>query len=328
MTIEELSKIANEEYIQNPIELAQKLNILDDKEYVEFLNLVFEYNKKIISRLKNDISFIKSSNKKTREFNFNMSNYEEYKDEDKSDNTDNELSKKAKEIILSINSCTNMDITSLLPSKDNSNYHSIINELLVHYLKDIVFLNNYMLNFYNELTSDELKELKIELEKARYIFETIKSNRQDNENEEDVITNEPPILIYLETPNGNTYFHQDILKLPTELYINFLKIFESFISGKETFIKHMANYKNLSCIKNKMHQARIYIMNITDNIYIVLGALNKKTDWSKSESIFVLNRYARANLLKDLISSKINDQSFLDEQQEKTQKALKLLRGE
>ena len=85
-------------------------------------------------------------------------------------------------------------------------------------------------------------------------------------------------------------------------------------------------YNKLVVVKNKIHQARIYTVHLTDNVQVILGALNKKQDWGKMETNYIGNRYSNFTSQKDKLLKQIQDESFIVLNQERTERVLTLLK--
>ena len=326
MRLEELDKLVEHKYIENPIDLAEKLNIIEDSELISFLTLVHSYNDKIIREQAEKVKKAKELEMTRAPLHTEPKIMLPTRELEVSQNETKD--RKVQEILSLLEICSLEEIPSILPSKDDKNFHSIMNQVMIAYFETIVYMNNFLLEI-GSSNEEEKKDLEDELKQKRKVFEALKEYR-GKEKEEDIIldSSNPPILVHLETPTGNSYLYQDIEGLPPELYKHFLRIFEPFVEGKPVFTKYLTNstYSGVFEVKNKIHQARIYGLHLSGNIYLILGALNKKDDWGKSHHGFVLNRYASWSMKKAEISKQIEDPSFLEKEKEKTQQVLELLR--
>lgn len=326
MTLVELDTLVKHKYIDNPIELAEKLNITDETDVISFLTLVHSYNEKIIGEQAEKIKRAKELESKRAPLHTEQKLILPSKELEVSQTETRD--RKVQEILSLLEICSLEEIPSILPSKDDKNFHSIMNQVMVSYYETIVYMNSFILEI-KDTNSPEKKEFEEELKQKRKVFDALKKYRGEEKEEEIILdSNTPPILVHLETPTKNSYLYQDIEGLSPELYKHFLRIFEPFVEGKPVFTKYLTNhtYSRVFEVKNKIHQARIYGLHLSGNIYLILGALNKKDDWGKSNQGFVVNRYASWNMQKAEISKQIEDPTFLEKEKEKTQQVLELLR--
>ena len=67
MTLKEITKITNGSYVDNPRELAKKIGISNSDEMLEFLKLVYDYNKDFIRHQEERIKKLKETEAKSKE---------------------------------------------------------------------------------------------------------------------------------------------------------------------------------------------------------------------------------------------------------------------
>ncbi len=330
MTIEELKELTNNTYISDVAPLLSQLNITSNEDKLAFLELVYTYNNDFIKDQEKRIRLAKQREKDSKksliipQVNETLINSETPREEVET----KPLGTKAQEI-LSLLEISDLDeVTSLLPDKNNPSFAWIMNQVMVTYYKDIVFLNSYLHSPQLELPLKEKEELQKGLVRKNQIFNILKNYRTTLNEDELTEKTEPPCLIHLETPKKESYLEKDIESLSPELYIHFLKIYEPFIKGEPVLSHHMGNnrYNKLVVVKNRVHQARIYTVHLTDNIQVLLGALNKKQDWGKMETNYVGNRYSSFTFQRDKLLEQIQDDSFIALNQERTERVLTLLK--
>lgn len=330
MTLKEITKITNGSYVDNPRQLAQKIGISNSDEMLEFLKLVYSYNNDFIKQQNERIIKLKETEARSKE-----TLVIEKKEDAKSDSNNNNLiqsqstpDKKTQELLRLIEACPIKNISSILPSRDDPSFHSVMNELMIACSKDIVFSNSYLLELGDDISSSEKEEIEKQIQHKRLVFNYLKEYRhEDNKDSEEVIkTSEPPFLVHLTTSTNNSYLYQDLEELPQELRKHFLRIYEPLITGKPIVLNRMTFPREIVYVKNKVHQARIYMTHISSNIYAVLGARNKKAFWNKNQQNFIINRYGIWTNERDTITQKINDPSYLEEQKEMNDRVLQLLK--
>lgn len=327
----DIDKLTNGEYVIEPFSLLEKLDVTTPQDIIQALILIHRHNAKIIEDKKYHLAELHRQQSILDNSSFSDLNIvappssETTYDEELVLEQDGHIA----EILLQIEACDINDMFKYLPAKDDPKFFNILNQLMSTYYKEIVFYNRYLAEFRGKLNSIEEEEIKVILERKESIFEALKDYRLGNKEEELIPEeNTKPLLIHLESANQASLFCQDIEKINVQLYKHFLAIYEPFILGKPITIERMKYYPKLLKLKQPFHQARIYLTHISDNIYTVLGAITKKTTWGSLENNFLNNRYTTWNLQQRSILGSLDDPSFIERQNERTEKVLRLLKGE
>ncbi len=327
----DIDKLTNGEYVTEPYTLLEKLGVTTRQDVIQALILIHRHNAKIIESEKYHLMELRHQqsildNSPSLEPTIVVpSSMETTHEEEPTLEQDNHIA----EILLQIEASDISDMYKYLPARDDPKFFNVLNQLMSTYYKEIVFYNRYLAEFRGKLSSSEAEEIKVILDRKESVFEALKDYRLGNKEEELVPEeNTKPVLIHLESANHASLFCQDIEKINVQLYKHFLTIYEPFILGKPITIERMKYYPKLLKLKQPLHQARIYLTHISDNIYTVLGAINKKTTWGVLENNFINNRYTTWNLQQRSILGSLDDPSFIEKQNERTEKVLRLLKGE
>ena len=327
----DIDKLTNGEYVTEPFSLLEKLGITTQQDAIQTLILIHRHNAKIVEDKKYHLAELRRQQSILDNSTFTESTIitpptiETTYEEEPILEQDNHVA----EILLQIEASDISDMFKYLPARDDPKFFNVLNQLMSTYYKEIVFYNRYLAEFRGKLNSIEKEEIKVILDRKESIFEALKDYRLGNKEEELVPEeNSKPLLIHLESANHASLFCQDIEKINVQLYKHFLTIYEPFILGKSITIERMKHYPKLLKLKQPLHQARIYLTHISDNIYTVLGAINKKTTWGALENNFINNRYTTWNLQQRSILGSLDDPSFIERQTERTEKVLRLLKGE
>ena len=322
----DIDKLTNGEYVAEPFTLLEKMGVTTREDIIQALILIHHHNAKIIKDKQHYIADLHRQqaildNSSSLEPTIIVPTpIETTHEEEPILEQDSHIAK----ILLQIEASDIKDMFKYLPARDDPKFFNVLNQLMSTYYKEIVFYNRYLSEFRGKLNSDEEDEIKAILDRKESVFEALKDYRLENKEEELVPEeNTKPLLIHLESANHASLFSQDIEKINVQLYKHFLTIYEPFILGEP--IKH---YPKLLKLKQPFHPARIYLTLISDNIYTVLGAIVKKTTWGALENNFINNRYTTWNLQQRSILSSLDDPSFIEKQSERTEKVLRLLKGE
>lgn len=150
---------------------------------------------------------------------------------------------------------------------------------------------------------------------ALYYKEREKYFKNDELKEENLIESndnedKPNRIIYLRANNSSeSYLERDILKnIPQELYDDIIRLLEDLKNG--TLLKRntkgfTSNNKLKGFKELKEDQLRVIYKNIGSDIFVILGAFQKKRDNDRSTCIKVVSRY-NPNKFED--EKRINDE--------------------
>ena len=129
-------------------------------------------------------------------------------------------------------------------------------------------------------------------------------------------------IVFAKTSAGNSYFLNDLKKIPTEVYGEVKKVLEYITDGVDmsdnTKVKvYSAKDKPQKIIEFKGHQIRIYTTKLKDNILCVVGIEQKKADWNKKNDDTLKQRLIDlrkqlVNLRKDMNDVTKRDAILLD----------------
>ncbi len=327
MDLQTLKQQVKEKYIENPFALANSLGIKEEKEVLDFLMLVYEYNQSLIQKEERSLSILKQ---REAESKIPILINDIKKGPTKASIEEEiPLSAKAKEILALLEIAEVDDVDSLLPSKESTTFDATLNQVMYYYYQDIVFLNRCLMDPTLTVKEEEKQELQKELNRKRALFEQLKKSRSTVKEEKIQVQKEPLTLIHLETSTHESYLQKDLEALPMELYPHFLKIIIPFMNGQAVCSHAMNNssYRNLVVVKNQVHQARLYVVHLTGNMHLVLGAMNKKQYWGKQEKNFLDIRYKTYMMNLGKILDCLEDDRFIEQNKAKTEKILTLLKG-
>ena len=318
MTIKEIKKKANGEYITNPEDWIKGKS---REETIVILQNIIAYNNEILLQLKkrkDELQKRKSNKSKetiiipspTAEENHQIPK-QEYLQE-----TDHETSF----LLKKIKSAQNIEeIIQLIPTDQQQRQ-----KLQVAIYQEIVFCTNLTFEVAETSTKEELESFQKEIHLLQNIFDLITKQKEKEEQKESV---QKPTIIYLTTANGKNCIISDLEKLPPELYKHFEAIFTPFVEGKELKLKKLNNNDSITTfeLKNTRHQARFTLHPIGQNCYLMTSAFNKKTDFEGYLRSLLQNRTKMANQQIPIIKEQIQDSEFLTKQEEETQKIKSLL---
>ena len=328
MTIDTLKTLVNGQYIEDVTALLTQQNFQSDEEKIAFLELVYTYNNLFIKNHEKQIRLAKEREIASKVAILTQNSSRRKDALLTTEEKESSIDPKVQEILSLLEICDLEEVTTLFPERNNPSFDRIINQVMVAYYREIVFLNNYLHTPQVQVPSKEKEEIQNSLIHRKQVFQILKQFRAPVSEESYDLTLSAPCLIHLETPKGESYLQKDIESLSPELYVHFLKIYEPLIKGEPVLSHYMNNnkYNKLVVVKNRIHQARIYTVHLTDNIQVILGALNKKQDWGKQETNYIDNRYSSFFAQKNKLLEKVQDETFLRQNQERTQKVLTLLK--
>lgn len=221
--------------------------------------------------------------------------------------------------------CTSFeDLEVFMPKKTDGDYKNILNALLFEYRKQFIekSLELQSSNTNNkELLQLQLKKIE---QLQKYIYDYM-----DEENEKelkDEIIKHPKIS-YLTTSTGNVCLLKDLKNIDTEIYPDFLEMFDSILNGKLRHPKTIAEkrFKN-TFLQVRISSTRMLFYVLKDNNIVLSSAFVKKVQTSKNLSNFYKGRDDIFAKQKDSILNSIYDENYQKQQEEITKEVYKILR--
>lgn len=197
----------------------------------------------------------------------------------------------------------------------------------VKYIEDKGIDYNYLMlgiikeiNLYRILADEAYvnKEVEMVLEAKNLILDLEnKLNYLKNKNDsKQVIVNEEKNcrIIFLDTSSLRTYFLEDIKGLD-EYYDSFNKIFSSLESGNPYDVRYFGsvdkNLEGLAETRDLSGKTRIFFKKLTEDTYIVIGAIVKKVDRTYGYKNQIENRYKYYLQQESYILEHLNDEDFI-----------------
>lgn len=282
-----------------------------------------------------EINFIKRENKKLLESK-NVTLILPIIEKKEKEQEKTEVDKKIKSLDVNyykeyLSCCDNTsDLDIFMPDIKDNNYQDIIACLMMDIQKDIVFYSN-MMNEENDIII--LKEIKQKIESLKFMQSLITEYNEDKTclvNEEIQLgSTNSPILLYAKTAAGNVKLINDLKNEAVESYPEFLRLFDSLVTGNLKNFKVLKNPVFSSCFYEvKLNQCRITFESLLDNYYVVTGAFTKKTTVSHYHYLKLVNANKLFAKNKKYLLENVGNTRFIDDQNDITKEVYKLLRGE
>lgn len=137
-------------------------------------------------------------------------------------------------------------------------------------------------------------------------------------------------IIFLDTSSLRTYFLEDIKGLD-EYYDSFNKIFTSLESGNPYDVRYFGsvdkNLEGLAETRDLSGKTRIFFKKLTEDTYIVIGAIVKKVDRTSGYKNQIENRYKYYLQQESYILEHLNDEDFVKLQEEHLDEVKKKIKG-
>lgn len=265
---------------------------MDNEEKASILLEVYNYNLKVLSKMKEE-------NKKLKQINAVESLTIESKDlpliEDEVISMHNKPSTikiDVSKYISKIKETINMDdLVDILPGDDVDNSKDIINVIVLKLVEDIIDIKKMLYQERNSIDASTKEYFENEVEKLQSKVDYIReiTNYKDC----DVVENTESVndLVFLSTNRGNVCVYQDLKDIPSELYDSFITLLDSIRTGKFTNLRVFNNNDSLKDLREvKYGKARVIFKQITSNCYVVMHMFIKKVNKDAYYHSSIVNR--------------------------------------
>ena len=201
-----------------------------------------------------------------------------------------------------------------------------LNFLILGLFRELKEYQNMATHAYKENDTSELMEIKamaLELEEK---ITLLKELREEQEFEKEICKDDTKKckIIFFETPTNKPYFIEDI-EGHEESFNSFKRLFRSIQMGNPKNIKRFDGHlTGLSEARDMRRQTRIFFDKISDDTYIIINAIIKKSDNSKGYREQLIERYRNYQARKEAIIESINDLQFLKRQADYVEQAEEL----
>ena len=279
---------------------------LSDEEKANILLEVYNYNLKILSK-------IKEENKKLKQISAVESIVVESKQLPQIENETIIVHKKlnitnidVSNYISKIKKIDNLDeLISILPDEKIENSKDIINIIILKLVEDVVDIKKMLYQERNKIDISTKEYFENEIEKLQLKIKYIRNitNSKDCEiNEEKEETND---LVFLTTNRGNPCVYQDLKDIPSEQYDTFVVLLDSIINGKFTNLRTFNNNDSLRDLREvKYGQSRIIFRQLASNCYAIIYMFIKKVDKDAYYHSSIANR-------NDLFMQSVDEMTLL-----------------
>ena len=205
------------------------------------------------------------------------------------------------------------DVEMILPNKHTDNYQDIINLILLHYYEEYKMLEKILKDISEkDIDYKEYNNCKLEcLKMINYIKEYVNKLNSSSENKSISRKNQ---IVFLKTSNDNICVKNDITKdMPSEFYQDVLEVVESIKDGTFKNVKSFNNYRLLTGLYEvKYHDVRLTFKRLSKDIYILIHAFVKKCYTSSQYYNMLESRYAIFKSQQELLLNQIQDDDFLE----------------
>ena len=217
------------------------------------------------------------------------------------------------------------EILDFLPSRENGYFKDLVQRLIFESKKEISEWTRSSQDVISELSEEDLafyydyidaEERKISLLRKALTYEPVVSlEKKQVENE----------LILVPTPTGNIRIIEDIQHITPEYYPAFLELINSIKDGSFLGFKPLSNGAKYGLAEVKGFKVRVLFSRLKDNYYAVITAFVKKTDSDKLYRTNLMNRYVNFKMHEDDLIKKLDDSSFLEENELQVQELYNIL---
>lgn len=217
-----------------------------------------------------------------------------------------------------LKSCpSTIELPHYLPKRNHPNFSFLMNQLSAKILKEIVEIENFMVeeNLSLEEKREFLEEIKEKKELLNY-FILYRDKTDFTEALQEEMEKENTLL-FLQSTSGNYYALQDEKRLEQEYYKSFLELLESIKKGTFKNLKvFTSNNKLKGLLEVKEFKTRIVFQRLERDVYVILSMFLKKVN---RDSYYLEQLETRCNQFHNAYSSikeKLNDENYLRENEE------------
>jgi hypothetical protein len=287
-----------------------------------------DYNCKKALIVRSQIDRLKVESKKVTEETLpeeDLSSYEIEKEEEKEEENDfeDEVNYYLEDLRTLEPDFTQREMLDILPSIENYNFKSIILRLQAECIKELKEIDEFCQD--EDLTKLELEELKslitVEKRKIKMLGEVLK------EKEECIIPAKHHNKIILSpTLNGNIRVLDELEHISSEYYPAFKELINSIVDGTFKRVKRFTNNKALTGVcEVKGFKTRVIFSRINEDTYAIISVFVKKTNNDKGYQEYLKSRVAEYKNVADSIKNKVDDESFIDMNDQELDKLYTLL---
>lgn len=202
-------------------------------------------------------------------------------------------------------------IEDFLPTKEHPYYDRLMYRLYAEILREIKDIKDFIGT--EELTEEELAELKSEIEISKLKISKIKEllSERDKEEEKTTIKREND-LIFISTSTGRVRVFDELESMPPEYYDELFELFSSIKNGTFKGVKRFqgANYARTSEVKGKL--MRVVFDRIGKNSYAIITAFAKKFDTSTAYRTSLESAIQSYIPMRETIMGKLSDDEFIN----------------
>lgn len=206
------------------------------------------------------------------------------------------------------------EIKNILPNKGSLNYSSTINLIILGLYEDIFVYRKLLAMDRMNISAEELKNIKKEIETLQIKIDYIK---RLNQNTHIVINNKDDsinTLLFLKTASGNYSIYSDLKEIACEHYYLFHRLLTSLIKDKPMNFKRFSDNDIIQGLMEvRYNQARVTYMPVSKNKYVILDMFIKKTQVDAGYQAALKNK---CDLFKDnqpVILNLMSNDEYLEE---------------
>lgn len=209
------------------------------------------------------------------------------------------------------------NIRDILPSRSNYDFEKIVLRLMSESLKEIKELSELI-----DLEADKevLEEIKVNIEKEQEKINILKRILFQKEEKEEKRGKNNIILV--PTLSGNIRILDDLEHLPEETYDGFKELIDSIENNTFKGVKRLVEYL-ISEVRGD--GIRILFGRLNRNTYALITAFQKKTTANSGYREFLKGRVSSYKQVIDYLKDNLEDEDFLNENEENKEKLYKLL---
>ena len=209
------------------------------------------------------------------------------------------------------------NIRDILPSRSNYDFEKIVLRLMSESLKEIKELSELI-----DLEADKevLEEIKENIEKEQEKINILKRILFQKEEKEE--NREKNNIILVPTLSGNIRILDDLEHLPEETYDGFKELIDSIENNTFKGVKRLVEYL-ISEVRGD--GIRILFGRLNRNTYALITAFQKKTTANSGYREFLKGRESSYKQVIDYLKDNLEDEDFLNENEENKEKLYKLL---
>lgn len=215
------------------------------------------------------------------------------------------------------------ELFDALPEKNSKEFSYTINRLIIELNKEISWIKEI-------LAESDDQDLKKEQNKyEEYVSELLDYRDYEDIEEEEKKENK---LVFLMTNEINSYLERDLSSVNPEYYNDFISLLNSIKDGTFRQIKRISassSALNYSLCEVRKYQTRVFFVKLSDDTYLVSGALVKKYNSNSHYLSFLRQRSDIVkNLDKESIRVALSNPEFMRNELEREESIMAYLKAE